>query len=190
MKKILALFLVLSMTFVIFVGCNKTPQEEIESTTKQNSSNITVKISGDSFAEDFSEIEFYETLDSIEGIFHTKNAETNEYTIQMTETAYEKLKNIKSKEVLSGFEEIKNNTDNYVTEIEYDEDFRNINVTADREKIPDGSISLFDDTVLSIIAEAMAYQIYTVEGQKLKITVICSDNDEVVFQSEFPIVVE
>ncbi len=190
MKRILAFLLVFLMAFVVFSGCNKTPQEGTESTTKQNLSNITVKISGDSFAEDFSEIEFYETLDSIEGIFHTKNTETNEYTIQMTETAYKKLKDVKSKEVLSGFEEIKENTENYVTEIEYDEDFRNINVTADREKIPDGSISLFDNTVLNIISEAMAYQIYTVEGQKLKITVICSDNDEVVFQSDFPIVVE
>ncbi|MBR3788635.1 MAG: hypothetical protein IKJ86_01460, partial [Clostridia bacterium] len=75
-------------------------------------------------------------------------------------------------------------------EIEYNEDFRNIKVIADREKLPEGSISIFDDTVLKIISQAMAYQIYTVEGQKLKIIVICSDNDEVVFQSDFPIVIE
>lgn len=190
MKKFLSVLVVVSMVFVIFSGCSKTPQKEVESTTKQNSSNVTIKISGDNFAEDFSEIEFYETLDSIEGVFHTKNTETNEYTIQMTETAYKKLKDVKSKEVLNGFDEIKKDTENYVTEIEYDEDFRNIKVTADRTKIPDGSISLFDDTVLKIISQAMAYQIYTVEGQKLKITVICSDNEEVVFESEFPIIVE
>lgn len=190
MKKILALFLVISMTFVIFAGCNKTPSKETESTTKQISSNVIIKISGDTFAEDFSEIEFYEALDSIEGIFHTKNTETNEYTLQMTEDAYKKLKDVKSKEVLNGFDEIKKNSENYVTEIEYNEDFRNIKVIADREKLPEGSISIFDDTVLKIISQAMAYQIYTVEGQKLKITVICSDNDEVVFQSDFPIVIE
>jgi hypothetical protein len=108
----------------------------------------------------------------------------------MTESAYKKLKDIKSKDVLSGFEEIKKNTDNYVTEIEYDEDFRNIKVIADREKLPDGSIAILDDTVLKIISQAMAYQIYTVDGQKLKITVVCSDNEEVVFESEFPIIVE
>ena len=49
---------------------------------------------------------------------------------------------------------------------------------------------MLDDTVLKIISQAMAYQIYTVEGQKLKITIICSDNEEVVFQSDFPIVIE
>lgn len=190
MKRILLFILVFSMSFIVFSGCNKTPVENTESTTKQTSPNITVKISGNSFSEDFSEIEFYETLDSIEGIFHTKNTETNEYTIQMTETAYKKLKDVKSKDVLSGFEEIKKNTENYVTEIEYNEDFRNIKVTANREKLPEDTISLFDDTVLKIISAAMAYQIYTVDGQKLKITVICSDNEEVVFESEFPIIVE
>lgn len=190
MKKILALVLVLSMTFVVFAGCSKAPEKETESTTQQNSSNVTIKISGDTFAEDFSEIEFYEALDSIEGIFHTKNTETNEYTLQMTEEAYKKLKAVKSKEVLNGFEEIKSNAENYVTEIEYDDDFRNIKVTADREKLPEGSISILDNTVLKIISYAMAYQIYTVDGQKLKITVICSDNEEVVFQSDFPIVIE
>ena len=98
--------------------------------------------------------------------------------------------NVKSKEVLNGFDEIKKNSENYVTEIEYNEDFRNIKVIADREKLPEGSISMLDDTVLKIISQAMAYQIYTVEGQKLKITIICSDNEEVVFQSDFPIVIE
>ena len=108
----------------------------------------------------------------------------------MTEAAYKKLKEVKSKEVLDGFQKIKENEKNYVTEIEYNEDFRNIKVIADRENIPETSISLLDDTVLDIISYAMVYQIYTVEGQKLKITVICSDNEEVVFQSDFPIVIE
>lgn len=108
----------------------------------------------------------------------------------MTEAAYKKLKDVKSKEVLNGFDEIKKNSENYVTEIEYNEDFRNIKVIADREKLPEGSISMLDDTVLKIISQAMAYQIYTVEGQKLKITIICSGNEEVVFQSDFPIVIE
>ena len=67
------------------------------------------------FDYDFSEIEFYEALDSIEGVFHTKNTETNEHTLQMTEAAYKKLKDVKSKEVLNGFDEIKKNSENYVT---------------------------------------------------------------------------
>ncbi len=190
MKKFLSILLVLSMAFCVFSGCNKTQPKETESTTEPVSSTVIIKISGDKFSEDFSETEFYEDLDRIEGIFHTKNAETNEYTLQMTETAYKKLKEVKSKEVLNGFDEIKNNTENYVTDIEYDDDFRNIKVIADREKIPEGSINFLNDTVIKVISHAMAYQIYTVDGQKLKITVICSDNEEVVFESEFPIVIE
>lgn len=189
MKRILSVLLFVSIIFTVFSSCGKT-ESETESTTKPTTSNVTLKISADNFSEDFSEIEFYETLDSIEGVFHTKNSDTNEYTIQLTEAAYKKLRDIKSKEVLSGFEEIINNTENYVTDIKYDEDFRDIKVTADREKLPEGSISLFDDTVLKVISYAMAYQIYTVEGQKVKIAVICSDNYEVVFESQFPIVVE
>jgi hypothetical protein len=190
MKKILALFLGLSITFVIFAGCNKTPAKETESTTKQTSSNVIIKISGDTFAEDFSEIEFYEALDSIEGVFHTKNTETNEYTLQMTEAAYKKLKDVKSKEVLNGFDEIKKNSENYVTEIEYNEDFRNIKVIADREKLPEGSISMLDDTVLKIISQAMAYQIYTVEGQRVNITVINSESEEVLKTVSYPVVIQ
>ena len=189
MKRILSVLLFVSIIFTVFTSCGK-PKEKTENTTKQSASNVTLKISANNFVEDFSEIEFYEVLDSIEGIFHTKNTETNEYTLQMTQDAYKKLKDVKASEVLSGFDEIKNNTENYVTDIKYDEDFRDIKVTANREKLPEGSISLFDDTVLKIISYAMAYQIYTVEGQKVKIAVICSDNEEVVFESQFPIVVE
>ncbi len=189
MKRFLSILLFVSIIFTLFASCGKTVGET-ESTTKQTASNVTLKISANNFSEDFSEIEFYETLDSIEGVFHTKNTDTNVYIIQLTEDAYKKLKDIKSNEVLNGFEEIKNNTENYVTEIEYDEDFRNIKVIADREKLPEGSISLFDDTVLKVISQAMAYQIYTIEGQKVKVSVICSDNEEVVFESQFPIVVE
>ena len=50
-KKILALFLGLSITFVIFAGCNKTPAKETESTTKQTSSNVIIKISGEDITD-------------------------------------------------------------------------------------------------------------------------------------------
>ena len=95
MKRILSFSLVIIIVLSIFVGCTKTPTEETESTTKGGSTQYTVKISGNSFAEDFSEIEFYEVLDGIDGLFHTKNTETNEYTLQMTEEAYKNLKDIK-----------------------------------------------------------------------------------------------
>ncbi|MBE6748667.1 MAG: hypothetical protein E7557_05490 [Ruminococcaceae bacterium] len=190
MKRILSFSLVIIIVLSVFVGCSKTPAEETESTTKGSSTQYTVKISGDSFTEDFSEIEFYELLDGIDGLFHTKNIETNEYTLQMTEEAYKKLKEIKSKDAIKSFDEIKNDTENYVTDINYDDDFRNIKVIADREKLPEGSISVLDDVVLKIVSQAMAYQIYTVEGQNVKISVICSDNEEVVFETAFPIVIE
>ena len=190
MKRILSFSLVIIIVLSIFVGCTKKPTEETESTTKGGSTQYTVKISGNSFAEDFSEIEFYEVLDGIDGLFHTKNTETNEYTLQMTEEAYKKLKVIKSKDTKNGFDEIKNDTENYVTDIEYDNDFRNIKVIADRDKLPEGSISIFDDVVLKIVSQAMAYQIYTVEGQSAKISVVASDDNEVIYETSFPIVIE
>ena len=79
MKKYLLFLLAILLSVTMFVGCNKTPDStETENTTKAETASVKVVIDGNKFSDDFSEIEFYEELDSIEGLFHTKNNETNE----------------------------------------------------------------------------------------------------------------
>ncbi len=187
MKRILSVFLIAVLPLVVFAGCGKDTTEPTTTTTAAPTS-IVVKIPASSLAEDFSEEDFYQKLDGIEGIFHTKNDETNEYTLQMTEAAYKKLKEIEAKVVLTAFEEKKNNTENYITDIEYNEDFRNIKVIADREKLPE-DFNFLDDTLISVVADAMAYQIYTTAGQKLTISVVASDDNTEILKATFPVVI-
>ena len=187
MKRILSIFLMVILAVTAFAACGKGTDEPATTTTAAPTS-IVVKIPVSSLAEDFSEEDFYKKLDGIEGIFHTKNTETNEYTLQMTEEAYEKLKSLESKVVLAAFEEKKNNTENYIIDIEYNEDFRNVKVIADREKLPE-DFNFLDDTLISIVADAMAYQIYTTMGQKVTINVVTSDDNTEILKATFPVVI-
>ena len=190
MKKYLSLLLAILVVCGLFVGCNKTPDStETQSTEKAEAASVKLVIDGNKFSDDFSEIEFYEELDAIEGVFHTKNNETNEYTLTMTESAFKQLKSVKSKPVKDAYAEIISNTENYVTDIKYNDDFRNVKVFADKSKLPE-EFSNFEETLLKIMGFAMAYQIYTTEGQSVTITVLNNENEEVIKTASYPVVIE
>ncbi len=190
MKKYLSLLLVVAVLLTLFVGCNKTPEtNENKSTTKTETASVTVVIDGNKFSDDFSEIAFYEELDAIEGLFHTKNTETNEYTLTMTESAFKELKNVKSKPVKECFENVIKDSESFVTDIKYDDDFRNIKIFADEEKLPE-NFSNYDETLLKIMGNAMAYQIYTKEGQSVNISVLNAESGEVIKTVSYPIVIQ
>ena len=189
MKKLLLLITIFVAVLAVFVGCSEEPQTEVtESTTKAEATSITVVIDRNSFSDSFDEEGFYKELDEIEGLFHTKNDETNQYTLTMTEKAFVQLKEVKSKPVIDSFNSVISDTENFVTDIKYDEDFRKIKVFADSEKIS-GEISEFDETLLKIMASAMAYQLYTVEGQSVEITIVDFDNDEVIKTVNYPVII-
>ena len=99
------------------------------------------------------------------------------------------LKEIKSKDVIAEFDKLINDTENYVTDIKYDDDFRTVDIFVDREKTPE-QLSDFDNVILSVMGSAMAYQIYTIEGQSVTINVIYSDNSETFKTVSFPIIIE
>jgi hypothetical protein len=190
MKKYLSLLIVISVLLTLFVGCSKSPEtSETESTTKAETASVKLIIDGNKFSEDFSETAFYEELDAIEGLFHTKNNETNEYTLTMTESAYKELKDIKSKPVKDAYNDIINDAENYVTDIKYDDDFRNVKVYAEKDKVPE-EFSDFDATLIKVMGSAMAYQIYTIEGQSVNITVFDAQNEEILKTVSYPVVLE
>ena len=107
----------------------------------------------------------------------------------MTESAFKQLKSVKSKPVKDAYAEIISNTENYVTDIKYDDDFRNVKVFADKSKLPE-EFSNFEETLLKIMGFAMAYQIYTTEGQSVTITVLNNENEEVIKTASYPVVIE
>ena len=190
MKKYLSLLLIVSVLLTAFVGCSKSPEiSETESTTKAEAASVKLVIDGNKFSEDFDETAFYEELDAIEGLFHTKNNETNEYTLTMTESAFKDLKTKKSKPVIETYASVKEDAENFVTDIKYDEDFRNVKVYAEKEKVPQ-EFSDYDATLLKIMGTAMAYQIYTLEGQSVNITVLSADSGEILKTVSYPVVIQ
>lgn len=191
MKKVLSLVLSLCLICCIFAGCSKAPTDEVtESTTITEKAEITVIIDGNTFTEEFSEEDFFASLNSIDGLFYTKNEETNQYTLKMTSSAYTKLKEIKAKDVYTEFDRLKNDTENYIDDITYDEDFRNVKIIADTQKIPENTMFILDDNVAMLLGAAMLYQSYTVEGQKVNLSIVSSDDNKVIFESTFPNVIE
>ena len=80
-------------------------------------------------------------------------------------------------------------TENYVTDIKYDDDFRNVKVYAEKDKVPE-EFSDFDATLLKIMGSSMAYQIYTTKGQSVNITVLNAQNEEVLKSVSYPVVIE
>ena len=190
MKKILLLVLSLFLVCVVLVGCSETPSvNEPVSTTEAEKAEFTVTIDGNTFTDGFTEDDFYAPLNNIDGLFCTKNEETNKYTLKMTSSAYSELKEIKAKDVYTEFDRLKNDTENYIDDITYDEDFRNVKIIADFDKWP-LEISVFDDEVIGVASAAMAYQIYTVEGQSVKVTIMSPDTGVTVIEEfAFPIVI-
>ena len=187
MKKYLSLLLAILVVCGLFVGCNKTPDStETQSTEKAEAASVKLVIDGNKFSDDFSEIEFYEELDAIEGLFHTKNNETNEYTLTMTESAYTELKNLKSKSVKDAYNDIINDSENYVIDIKYDEEFHNVKVYADKEKLS-GELSDYDSILLKIIGPAMVYQLYVGENQRVNVTVFNFENEEIIKTVSYPV---
>ena len=107
----------------------------------------------------------------------------------MTESAYTELKNLKSKSVKDTFKAVIDDTENYVIDIKYDDDFRNVKVYTEKDKVPE-EISDFDATLLKIMGSSMAYQIYTTKGQSVNITVLDAQNEEVLKSVSYPVVIE
>ncbi len=198
MKRSLLFLLVMAICCSAFSGCstkapsseNSNTTEQTVSTTESQKAEYTVIIDGTRFSDEKTIQEFETTLSSISGIFYTKNNENSQYTLNMTETAYLELKELKSKDVTEKFTELINDSENYITDIKYDEDFRNVTVYADREKIPQISIESVDINVVTIAGVTLLYQMYTVEGESLRITTVYSDTEEVVKVDTFPMVIQ
>lgn len=191
MKRILSLITLLFLMCGVLVGCSETPTvDETVSTTETEKAEYTVIIDGNTFTEDFSEEDFYAPLNKIDGLFCTKNEETNKYTLKMTLSAYNKLKEVKAKDVYTEFDRLKNDTENYIADITYDEDFRDVTIVADLNNLPQ-EVSAFDDEIIWVAAATMAYQMYTVEGQSVKITILSPDTGVTVIEEfTFPMVIE
>jgi 2-methylaconitate cis-trans-isomerase PrpF len=64
-----------------------------------------------------------------------------------------------------------------------------VKVYAEKDKVPE-EFSDFDATLIKIMGSAMAYQIYTIEGQSVNITVFDAQNEDILKTVSYPVVLE
>ncbi len=188
MKKYISLILVVAIIFCTFVSCQNSGNETNE-TTKLNSNaeNIIVKIDANVFNEDFSEETLKKSLTAIDGLTYTKNDAENLIVLDMTESAYSKLKQLKGDEAKEQITSVKNDENCYAAEITFDDDLRNIILKADFEKLNGAEVSPYDDTVLKVVSYAMIYQLFTVEGQSVTVKVISNSDNSLLGEYKFPL---
>ncbi len=186
MKKYISLFLILVLVLSFFTACSGDSGSE-STTTPVSDNKITVTIDADVFTADFPLNELEKELAAIDGLTYNKNETANTIILEMTESAYSELKKIKTEEAKKKILAVTEDEKYYATEITYNDDFRNVVVKVDVEKLNGGKTSPYDDTVLKIVSYSMMYQIFTVEGQSVNIKLLSNADDTVLGEYKFPI---
>ncbi len=184
------LIIMLAFSSIFFLsGCSSKKDADTTAPTTteaQSEKSITLTIGRNAFSDDFDEAAFYAGLDDIGGVSYSKDESTSVYILIMSETSYNYLRKVKSREVTDAFEKVIADTTNYVENIKYNDDFREITIYADRDKFPAKSVNTLEITAVTVAASAMAYQIYTIDGQNTNVKVLYSDTSEVATQFMLP----
>lgn len=100
---------------------------------------------------------------------------------------YKKLLDDKHAAALKSFKEIEASETGYIEKIEYNEDFRDLQLYVNREKY-DSADSKFSE--YSVAAKALAYQLYLGEVQRTFVKVYYSDTEEAITSFSVPMSAE
>lgn len=150
-----------------------------KSTTEDENSDVTISISKDSVVD---------TEEFIQGMkkfgAEVENKESSDsFKFTFTASEYKKLLEAKHKECVKAFKELEKKEDHYVEKIEYDDNFRNLKISVNKE-LYDASTKT-DDYIIA--ACALAYQLYITENSYTKVTVVYSGSDEVISSFSLPL---
>ena len=182
MKKISVL---LSLVFVVclFAGCGtgnsgETTTEPTVETTEEKASDVTITIKKDIVvdAEDFvqgmkrygAEVDNKEDADS--------------FSFAFSGSEYKKLLDDKHKECVDEFKKIENVQENYIEKVEFDDDFRNLTISVNKD-LYDVTDSINGE--YGVAAIALSYQLYLGEPQHTDVKVVYSGTEEVVSTFSF-----
>lgn len=184
MKKI-SLLLCLALVVCLFAGCstesgNDTTNEPAVETTEEKASDITISIKKDSVvdAEDF----IQGMKDYGAEVDNKEEADSLFFTFSSSE--YKKLLDGKHKECVDKFKEFENNQEHYIDKVEFDDNFRNITMSVNKD-LYDADSTKSDDYIVA--ATALSYQMYINEAQYTNVKVVYTGTEEVVSTFSLPI---
>ena len=182
MKKI-ALILSLILLISLLSACG-TEDELPADTTVTNSTtqaqNVEIEISKDTLAE---AEEFLKNMESY-GAEVKDEADSNSYILTFSAEEHQKLLDDKYAETIKAFKEFENDQNNYVEKVEFDNNFRNITISVNRELYDVISSEVRE---YAVGAKALAYQLYANEEQHTNIKIVYSETEELVGEFEMPI---
>ena len=177
----------LSVVFVLlsFSAC-ATKEETTETTASETQSvqekveNVVVSIK----KELVDEAEFLTYISEIEGI--TSTADDVFYHLEMSQKVYKKLLKLKSQEVIKHYDKTQEENE-YIEDIQHSKDFRRVTVLVDREKYDEIDSATQKLQLITLGAYAMSYQMFLTEGQKVYVSAIYSDTQEIAMDVSLPV---
>ncbi len=187
MRKISLIILLVSV-FSLFAACNseKTPQttetsqETSAETTEKQEELVRVTIGKNSLADPES---FLENMKKY-GAEITELTQANGYLLVFSKPEHEKLIQEKSADVVKAFKGFEDDENSCIEKIEYNEDFRKLDVYVDKDK---WEVISSNSVEFSVGAKALAYQIYLEDGQKTVVNIIYSGTEDVVSSIKLPL---
>ena len=172
------------MKKIALISACGTEDELPADTTVTNSTtqaqNVEIEISKDTLAE---AEEFLKNMESY-GAEVKDEADSNSYILTFSAEEHQKLLDDKYAETIKAFKEFENDQNNYVEKVEFDNNFRNITISVNRELYDVISSEVRE---YAVGAKALAYQLYANEEQHTNIKIVYSETEELVGEFEMPI---
>ena len=166
----------------MFAGCG-TENGNVKNTTAANSTtqaqNVEIEISKDTLAD---ADEFLNNMKSY-GAEIEDNTDSNSYILRFSAEEHKKLIDDKYAETIKAFKEFEADKNNYVEKVEFDDNFRNITISVNKELF---DVTNSDIREYMVGAKALAYQLYANEEQHTNIKLVYSETEEVVSEFEMP----
>ena len=182
MKK-LSLLLCLVLVVGLLAGCGTESGNDdttTPATTEEKAADVTITVKKETVVE---VDEFVKDMESFGA--EVKNEENDDSLFfTFSDTEYKKLLDAKKKECLDNFKVVEEDPDNYVEKIEYDDNFRNITISVNKEMydVIDSMTSEY-----AVAANALAYQIYINENQYTDVSVVYTGTETVVSSFSLPV---
>lgn len=184
-----ALLLFVVAVILLFGACgnteeahgNMSPSENTESQSETGSENVVVSVNKDLVAD---EVTFLTDISEIGGITSTTN--DNFYVLTMSRESYKNLLKAKSQEVIEEYKLLSQKGE-YIEDIDYSEDFREIKIYVNREKYEAVDSASHQMQLITVGAKAMSYQMFLTEGQKTVVSAVYSDTEEIALTLALPI---
>ncbi len=148
-------------------------------TTEEKLSDVTISIKKDSVVDSEDFIQGMKAY----GAEVSNKEESDSLYFTFSSDEYKKLLDDKHKECVDKFKEFEDDQNNYVEKVEFDENFRNLTISVNKELY-----DVTDSTVreYAVAATALSYQLYINEAQHTNVKLVYSETKEEVSAFSLP----